>query len=76
MRGMPRFVPLVVTMVLVLGAIKPVAAESSCLSNLGGCFYRAAGVDNWLSRWLAGIDCELSFADCVADALRARVTIK
>jgi hypothetical protein len=63
-----QLVPLLITLALALGAVRPVAGNG-CGSDLEGCFYRAALVDNWLDRWLAGIDCEMAFAGCIADAL-------
>jgi hypothetical protein len=38
--------------------------EAGCFENLANCYYEAARRDSWLSRWLAGLDCELDFVEC------------
>jgi hypothetical protein len=38
--------------------------EAGCFENLANCYYDAARRDSWLSRWLAGLDCELDFIEC------------
>jgi hypothetical protein len=40
-----------------------------CFEDLGACYGRAATRDSWISMWLAGLDCELTFAHCVETAL-------
>jgi hypothetical protein len=64
-----RVLPLWAAIVTALGVPRPAAANSPCISDVSSCFYRAAGIDNWLDRFLAGIDCEVAFANCVANEL-------
>lgn len=42
----------------------PTTAQAGCFEDLAGCYQRAAGLDSWVSRWLAGLDCELDFVEC------------
>ena len=42
----------------------PAAAFAGCFEDLANCYYEAAKRDTWLSRWLAGLDCELDFVEC------------
>ncbi len=63
-----QLAPLLVALLLASGISKP-AAANSCGSDLIGCFSRAGTIDSLLDRWLAGLNCELSYADCVGDAL-------
>jgi hypothetical protein len=54
---------------LLVGSSAPVFADYSCFQNLRDCYLKAAGRRNWSDMWLAGLDCELSFADCTRRAL-------
>ena len=38
--------------------------EAGCFETLANCYYEAARRDSWISRWLAGLDCELDFVEC------------
>ena len=40
------------------------ALDAGCFEELAHCMERAATRDSWLSRWLAGLDCELDFIEC------------
>lgn len=58
-------------LVLLLGAaitaVPSVASadeEAGCFESLANCYYEAARRDSWISRWLAGLDCELNFVEC------------
>lgn len=42
----------------------PTSASAGCFEELAACYQRAAGIDSWVSRWLAGLDCELDFVEC------------
>ena len=42
----------------------PSPAWAGCFEELAACYYRAAALDSWVSRWLAGLDCELDFVEC------------
>ena len=42
----------------------PSPAYAGCFEDLANCFQQAATRDSWLSRWLAGLDCELDFVEC------------
>lgn len=68
-------------LVLLLGAVLsavPSAAyakddeEAGCFENLANCYYEAARRDSWLSRWLAGLDCELNFVECTRIKIAGR----
>jgi hypothetical protein len=69
MNALFRMVPSVLAIIIVLGQPRPATAESPCIPDATSCFYRAAVIDNWLDRFLAGIDCEMAFVDCVANEL-------
>ena len=47
----------------------PSAAWAGCFQDLGACYVRASAHDSWVSRWLAGLDCELDFIECTRDKL-------
>jgi hypothetical protein len=62
-----RFVqltPVIAALALVMIADRPVAAQGGCFQGLRECYFRAANINNFWDMWLAGIDCELDFADC------------
>ena len=46
--------------------------EAGCFETLANCYYEAAKRDSWLSRWLAGLDCELDFVECTRVKLVGR----
>ena len=46
--------------------------EAGCFENLANCYYEAARRDSWLSRWLAGLDCELNFVECTRIKIAGR----
>jgi len=61
-----------VMLVLVLGAALnavPSAAFAGCFEDLANCYYEAAKRDSWVSRWLAGLDCELDFIECTREKI-------
>ena len=72
---------MVAMVVLLGGVLVPRAAvagapaidpgDGQCTSQLADCYTAAAKIDNFWSRWAAGIDCELSYAGCVRDAILA-----
>jgi hypothetical protein len=43
----------------------PSTAWAGCFEDLANCYQNAATRDSWLSRWLAGLDCELDFVECM-----------
>ena len=55
---------------LVLGSETPAQAEEQhCFESLRDCYGRAAGRDGFWDRTAAGLDCELTFVDCVRRAV-------
>jgi 4-amino-4-deoxy-L-arabinose transferase-like glycosyltransferase len=59
--------------IVLLGFIAvPRPAMAGCTTNLLDCYYRAAKVDDFWYRWASGLDCELSYTDCVRRALIGR----
>lgn len=61
-----RVAPIFALAALMFVDARPVAAEpASCFEDLSGCYYRAAAREGTFSMWLAGLDCELTFTDCV-----------
>jgi hypothetical protein len=54
---------LVLLLAVVVSAV-PSPAWAGCFEDLSDCFHRAATRDSWVSRWLAGLDCELDFVEC------------
>lgn len=59
-----RCLRLAVLVVLLFGAdVRTTLA--GCFLDLEACYYRAARLDSWVDRWLAGLDCELDFAACI-----------
>lgn len=67
-----KVVPLLLlALALVGGQAKPALAMDDyyCFEDLSACYGRAATKDSWVSMWLAGLDCELTFAHCVESAL-------
>jgi hypothetical protein len=61
----------VVLVLLLTAAINavPSPAWAGCFEDLANCFARAATRDSWLSRWLAGLDCELDFIECTREKI-------
>jgi len=47
----------------------PTAAFAGCFTDLANCYNEAAKKDSWIERWLAGLDCELDFIECVREKL-------
>lgn len=45
------------------------ASEAGCFEGLANCMEQAATRDSWFSRWLAGLDCELDFVQCMREKL-------
>lgn len=63
-----QVVPLVFAVMLLLSDAKP-AMAATCFQDLAVCYQDAASRGSWGEMWLAGLDCELTFAGCVADAI-------
>jgi hypothetical protein len=59
---------LVLLLALSVSAV-PSPAWAGCFEDLGACFQRAATRDSWVSRWLAGLDCELDFVECTREKI-------
>ena len=66
----------VLTLAAALNAVPATAFamddEAGCFEQLSNCYYEAAKRDSWLSRWLAGLDCELDFVECTRIKLVGR----
>lgn len=63
-----QVVPLVLAVMLLLSDAKP-AMAATCFQDLAVCFQDAASRGSWGDRWLAGLDCELTFVGCVEEAI-------
>ena len=61
----------VLTVLVLLGDTKPVAAEE-CFQNLKDCYIAASHMRYWVDRWAAGLDCELDFVDCTRQKILGR----
>jgi hypothetical protein len=57
-------IPIVLAALVVFTDARPAVAQQTCVQDLRDCFGRAAGRERWWDRWVEGLDCELSFADC------------
>jgi len=69
-RRVLRIVPFLLLALVLAGRTTPAFADDyHCFEDLGSCYGRAAAKDSWVSMWLAGLDCELTFAHCVESAL-------
>ena len=44
-------------------------SAAMCTSELVQCYDEAAGRDGWLAQTAAGLDCELTYAGCLREAL-------
>jgi hypothetical protein len=57
----------------VLTDSRPAAAENfNCFQSLAECYSQASLRNDWISMWLAGLDCELTFIDCARRAIIGR----
>lgn len=65
-------IPGLLVAVFLLGNGRPASADAACFQNLRDCYLRAAGRATWVTRSLAGADCELTFVDCVRRFLIGR----
>jgi hypothetical protein len=61
-------VPVLAALVMVAGSPRPASAED-CSAQLGSCYGQAANAGGSWAMWMAGLDCEVSFADCVRSAI-------
>ncbi len=39
--------------------------RAGCTAELFSCYWRAAGLNNWLDRFVAALDCEIEYAGCI-----------
>ena len=63
----------VAVIVCLVGRGTPARAQGlRCLGDLRICFTRAAFSGNFWGGWIAGLDCEVDFLDCVRDGLLGR----
>ena len=69
---LPWMMPIVLTALVLFTNPRPVLAQSSCFQDLRDCYGRAAIRTDWWDIWAAGIDCELTFADCVRRSIVGR----
>jgi len=67
-----KVAPVVVAFVVVLGSSRPALAQFRCFETLRDCYGQAAMRQSVWDMWLAGLDCELNFADCTRRALIGR----
>jgi hypothetical protein len=66
-----HFVPLALVILLLVGSSGP-ARASNCFAGLAFCYQESALAPDWMSMWLQGLDCELSFTGCVRVAILGR----
>jgi hypothetical protein len=71
-RRLVSLVPVLLAAVMLLADSRPASADITCFQNLRDCYLKAAGREDWVSRSLAGADCELAFVDCCRRALIGR----
>jgi hypothetical protein len=65
-----QMLPMLLVALAIAGHARPaLAIEYFCFENLDKCYYRAAARDSWVDMWLAGLDCELTWVNCVRTAL-------
>lgn len=64
---MKRCVAGLMLLVGVMGV--PQTARADCTSDLLDCYVSAAKIDNFWYRTVAGIDCEIDYADCISQLL-------
>jgi hypothetical protein len=69
-RGL-HLAPLALSIGLVIGSSAP-ARAATCFAGLAGCYQEAALASDWMSMWLQGLDCELTFTGCVRIAILGR----
>ena len=67
-----RFAPALALAAMLLGHAQPASATVSCFTTLHQCYYQAALKEDWMTMWLAGLDCELDFTDCTRRAIIGR----
>lgn len=67
-----RFAPVIAAVVFVLSDAKPAAAAGRCFETLRDCYGQSATRYSIWDMWLAGLDCELDFTDCVRRAIIGR----
>jgi hypothetical protein len=73
MRQVVRLVPIVAVVLFVLGIGAPARAQPAhCFESLRDCYGSAATRQSVWDMWLAGLDCELTFTDCVRRAILGR----
>ena len=63
--------PLALAILLLVGRSGP-AHASNCFAGLAFCYQESALASDWMSMWLQGLDCELSFTGCVRIAILGR----
>ena len=64
-----QLAPVVAALAIIIGSAKPASADVSCFQDLAACYQRAAGIESFWLRWAAGLDCELTAAECVREAI-------
>jgi hypothetical protein len=68
-----RFFLMTAAALVVLGTPTPTHAQDiGCPETLRECYARAAQRDSIWDMWVAGIECELDFVECVRRALMGR----
>jgi hypothetical protein len=63
--------PLALAILVLLGSSRP-AHASNCFAGLASCYQQSAMAPDWMSMWLQGLDCELSFTGCVRISILGR----
>jgi hypothetical protein len=66
--GLLQLIPLLVFAAALLADAKPASAVS-CNQDLLACYQQAAGIADFWSRTAYALDCELTYAGCVRNAI-------
>jgi hypothetical protein len=65
-QGSLKAIPVLLIASLVLLDAKP-AHAMPCFINLSNCYFQAATIGSFWSRFAAGLDCEITFVGCIRE---------
>jgi hypothetical protein len=65
-----QIAPVVAIALFILSDARP--ALAGCFANLKICYQGAANQMDWYNLWLAGMECELDWADCIRSEIVGR----
>lgn len=69
-RRVVQIAPALAIALFILSDAKP--ASAGCFNNLRICYQGAANQMDWLSLWMAGMECEFDFAECIRRSIVGR----